>query len=150
AAVVRVLGNSLFAHVPRLVAARPPDRDATGKLLSDLALLSPLERERIRALRKWEDAAASPLARSLMVELAGAGRGCAPADVRLERAPSGRPFVAAPSSRVLDVNASHGGAWVAAASSAGRIGVDVETERPISAGLVERCLSVEERANLAG
>jgi 4'-phosphopantetheinyl transferase len=147
---VSVSGKTLFTHVPRLVAARRPGRSAAFHLLSRVGPLSPAERDRILAFRRWEDAVSSLLARSLMVELAVAGLGCAPADVRLEREASGRPFVAAPSVRELDVNASHGGVWVAAAASAGRIGVDVEPERPISAGLVERCLSTQERAHLEG
>lgn len=85
-----------------------------------------------------------------MRDLAAAALRCPPDRVRLGRAPSGRPFVADPSSVPLDVNASHAGAWIAAAVAPdARVGVDLEPVRPVSGELVARCLSVDERAGLA-
>jgi 4'-phosphopantetheinyl transferase len=134
----------------RLVVARRPDAALASRWLSSLDSFSPGERRRILSFRRWEDAAASLLARALMIELAADALQCVPFEIRLERTPTGRPFVAAPSLTRLDVNAAHAESWVAAASSGGRIGVDLEQERPIPDGLIERCLSSDERSALEG
>lgn len=118
-------------------------------MLDELEALSPPERRRIGAFRRPEDAVASLLARSLMTDLAAGALGCPAAGVRLEREPSGRPYVAEPVP-APDINAAHAGAWIAAAvAAAGRIGIDVEPVRPVPEGLVARCLAPSELAALA-
>lgn len=133
------------------MVARRPDAAVAARWLAEADSLTSAERTRIFAFRHWEDAAASLMARRLMLDLAGDILKCDPQDVQLEREPSGRPFVEAPSGSGLDVSASHAVGWVAAAiAQGGRVGVDLEAERLISAGLIERCLAPSERRSLGG
>src|SRR4051812_33804257 len=94
------------------VTVRRIDPRLDRERLVRLPALSPAERSRILAFRNPDDAVASLTARTLMIELTATALRCRESDVRIDREPSGRPFVSAPATG-LDVNASHAGEWVA-------------------------------------
>lgn len=92
-------------------------------------LLDPAERSQAGRFLKQEDGARYRAAHGLLRLLLGAATGRDAAALQFSRRPHGKPFLldAGP----LDFNLSHGGGWVAVAmSSSGRIGVDVEADRP--------------------
>lgn len=99
-----------------------------------LLRLPEAERRRVAAYRRWEVAQESVLGWGLLHDLAGAP---------IARDERGKPCAPPP----LDVSLSHGGGWIAAAvSDEGRIGIDVEREREVSAGLEARSFAPAERA----
>lgn len=99
--------------------------------------LPPTERARITGLSRWEDRQDSARGWELMQRLAGQHGGVVRRDDR------GRPGTDGPG----DVSLSHGGGWIAvAATGSGRLGVDVETPRAVSASLAQRCLAPAELA----
>lgn len=100
-----------------------------------LAALPTAERCRIERLHRAQDRQSSATGWHLLHQL-GRGRG-----VGVSRAANGRPCADPPA----DVSMSHSGNWVAVAlSETGRIGIDVETERPVAPSLAKRCLSTDE------
>lgn len=139
-----------LGRVPRLLVLRKGDHDLRRNWFSLVEELPDRERGRILAFRDREDAISSLVARSLMIELAAEALHCPESDIRIERGPLGKPFVAAPAPNDLDVNATHAGGWVAAVvARGGRIGVDLEGVRAVAPGLIERCLSDFERSRFA-
>jgi 4'-phosphopantetheinyl transferase len=129
-----------------VMLTRRPGHDLRDEWLARDQTISPSERDRIRAFRRWEDAMSSLLARRLMIDLVANSLGCEPATVMISREPSGRPVVTSACHDAVRVTAAHSGEWVAAAvSTRGRIGIDLEVARPVSDGLPERCCAPTER-----
>ena len=93
------------------------------------ALLDLAERSQAARFLKQEDAGRYRAAHGLARLLLAAATGRNAAGLTFWRRPGGKPFLA--DAGPLDFNLSHGGDWVAVAlSSSGRIGVDVEADRP--------------------
>lgn len=93
------------------------------------AVLDSAERSQAGRFLKPEDTERYRAAHGLVRRLLGAATGRNPAGLCFSRRPGGKPFLADTGS--LDFNLSHGGGWVAVAlSRSGRIGVDVEADRP--------------------
>lgn len=93
------------------------------------AVLDPAERSQAGRFLKPEDTERYRAAHGLVRCVLGAATGRNPAGLSFSRRPGGKPFLAGAGS--LDFNLSHGGGWVAVAlSRSGRIGVDVEVDRP--------------------
>ena len=87
----------------------------------------------------------SLLGRRLMIDLVALAYDCDPATVAIGRTATGQPVVTSAPHLGARVNASHAGEWVAAAvSTYGQIGIDLEVERPVPAGLPERCCAPSE------
>lgn len=92
-------------------------------------VLDSAERSQAERFVKQEDRERYRAAHGLVRLLLGAATARNPADLRFSRRPGGKPVLADAGS--LDFNLSHGGGWVAVAlSRSGRIGVDVEADRP--------------------
>ncbi|MEW9612485.1 4'-phosphopantetheinyl transferase superfamily protein [Shinella sp. S4-D37] len=93
------------------------------------AVLDPAERSQAGRFLKQEDTERYRAAHGLVRLLLGAATGRNAADLSFSRRPGGKPFLLDAGS--LDFNLSHGGGWVAVAlCRSGRIGIDVEAERP--------------------
>ncbi len=93
------------------------------------AVLDPAERSQAGRFLKSEDTERYRAAHGLVRWVLGAATGRNPAGLSFSLRSGGKPFLADAGS--LDFNISHGGGWVAAAlSRSGRIGVDVEVDRP--------------------
>ena len=119
-----------------VVVQRCPELSATGwdELLSGLP---DTDRIRIEKLHRSVDRQNSATGWHLLHQL---GRDWG---VTVRRAASGRPCADPP----VDASMSHSGRWVAVAlCRTGRIGIDVETVRPVTPSLAERCLSPDELA----
>lgn len=142
------LNSPQTVESPSIVTlARRPAQNLVAEWLADDHSISSAERARLLAFRRWEDALSSLLARRMMIDLVAIARDIDPRVVQLERDASGRPFTSALGLPPVWVNAAHSGDWVAAAlSTQGCIGVDLEVERPVPAGLAERCFVSTELA----
>lgn len=105
-----------------------PVSSALGSFDPDTVLDSE-ERSQVERFLKREDRERYRAAHGLVRLLLGAATGQNPAGFRFSRRPGGKPFLS--DAGTLDFNLSHGGDWVAVAlSRSGRIGIDVEAERP--------------------
>lgn len=115
-----------------------------------LSRLPHAEQLRLRRYRRWQDAQSSLIGRLLMANLAADLLGIGdPYELDFARDVSGRPYLEGPAVTHIDVNVAHAGGYVAAAiSNVGRIGVDVEVERAVHAGLVDRVCAPAELALL--
>lgn len=125
------------ARQTRLVVAERGARLTAPAWQQLLSGLPPVERRRIQHLHRWQDRQDSAIGWRLLQQLA------AESSVTVRRAANGRPCTDPP----VDVSLSHSGGWIAvAACETGRIGVDAETLREVSASLARRCLSAAELA----
>lgn len=98
-------------------------------VLGGWVLLDRAERRQATTFVRHEDQDRYRAAHLLMRQALGASLGRDPASLAFRREPNGKPvLVDAPG---VDINLSHSGAWVAVGlSRSGRLGVDVEAERP--------------------
>jgi phosphopantetheinyl transferase len=95
------------------------------------SVLDSEEQSQAERFLKREDRERYRAAHGLVRLVLGAATGQNPAGLRFSRRPGGKPFLS--DTGPLDFNLSHGGAWVAVAlSRSGRVGIDVETERPLA------------------
>lgn len=98
-------------------------------VLGDRDLLDRWERRQATTFVRQADRDRYRAAHLLMRQALGASLGRHPANLAFRREPNGKPvLVDAPG---VDINLSHSGAWIAVGlSRSGRLGVDVEAERP--------------------
>jgi 4'-phosphopantetheinyl transferase len=140
----------------------PPDQPllwlTDAATLSDTALagyegwLGEGERRRcarfVRAQRRRQFIAGRALLRSMLARLLG----MAPPDIRLLERPGAAPLLVLPGHEQVGLSISHSGRWVAcAASTLGRVGVDIELidpARDIDA-LAGQAFGAQQRAALA-
>jgi len=128
---IHCAGGAEVVVVPR---GAEPSAEVWSALVSGLP---PLERQRLGRTYRNPAQHDSALGWQLLQDLAGRH------GVSVWRGSSGRPVSNPP----VDLSMSHGGGWVAAAASRqGRVGVDVEAPRDVSAALARRCLSSPELA----
>ena len=117
-----------------------PAETSAEALLADCG---PVRRDRLRKLsgrRLEESASAQRLCRELWDEFPEVpGKGV---EWILEEDARGKPF---PLSSELHVSLSHSGGFVSAAVSDVPVGLDIQTLRSISPGVLRRCFSPEER-----
>jgi len=100
-----------------------------------LRRLPSAEQHRIQQLHRWEDRQDSAIGWRSLRRLAGQYR------VSVRRGAHGGPVADPP----VALSLSHGGGWVAVAVNVhGRVGVDVEAERPVAPALARRCCSTAE------
>lgn len=126
------------------------DVDA-ATLESSIALLDDDERRRLDALHSAITSSEFLLSRLLLRGALAARLGTTPDALGFERDAGGKPQLAAPFSH-WHFNISHGGGWVALASSdAGPVGIDVEAHarRNNLRAIAQRFFSAEEQAALA-
>ncbi len=118
----------------------PPDR------LTGIERFRLDEQQRINRYQRPQDKQAALIGRLLLADLAAEVLGLSDAtELSFERDKADRPYIITPAQRPIDVNLSHSGTYVAAAvSTVGRIGVDVEIERPVHSGVAERCFAPAE------
>ncbi len=104
------------------------------------------ERLRINRYQRPQDKRAALIGRLLLAHLAAEALGLFDVtELSFARDVMGRPYLSTPADHGIDVNLSHSGTYVAAAvSTVGRIGVDVEIERPVHEGVAERCFAPAE------
>lgn len=103
--------------------------DAVLEAFSDADVLDEAEKAQAARFVRAEDRERYRAAHLLKRHLLGKAIGLPPQDLRFERHGGGKPFLT--SEAMPDFNLSHGGDWVIAGYSwSGRIGVDVEADRP--------------------
>jgi 4'-phosphopantetheinyl transferase len=97
------------------------------------------ERRRLTRFRQPEDSAREATGRGVLRFLLGGYLQLPPAEVALAAGPHGKPVLAASASVRLEFNLSHSGEWVLLAfARGGRVGVDLERERPVDEERIAR------------
>ncbi len=98
-------------------------------VLGDRDLLDRAERQQAATFVRQEDRERYTAAHLVLREALGASMGRHPAGLAFRREPNGKPVLV--DAQGVDVNLSHSGAWIAVGlSRSGRLGIDVEEDRP--------------------
>ncbi|HEX3728938.1 MAG TPA: 4'-phosphopantetheinyl transferase superfamily protein [Opitutaceae bacterium] len=101
--------------------------------------LLPEERRRLQRFRLAEDSAREATGRGVLRFLLGGYLGLRPPEVPLAAGPHGKPVLGPAAPARLEFNLSHSGAWVLVAlARGGRVGVDLERERPVDEARIAR------------
>lgn len=125
----------------RVVCCELDDQLDISDLPALLARVPTIERERIQGLSSRAHALASAVGWHLLVELCAA---VTTSREVLQRDLRGRPCVRG-AGRAVDVSLSHSDRYVVAAvSTLGQVGVDVELRRDVTPGVEERCFTPRE------
>lgn len=122
--------DGLAPHRGSLHCVLTATLDAVDNALSELDVRNEEERAQSARFIRCQDGRRHRAAHLLKRHLLGAATGQAPQDLCFDREPSGKPVLQ--QDHRPDFNLSHSGNWVIAAFSwTGRIGVDVEAQRPL-------------------